>query len=991
MAFPGKDRDSMDPRDQGIDLGEWLGLTPKGNIDGISDRLEDKGINALLDGISDRFGDQVANILSNININPDFRIGAIRRDLFDHIRLSEGDDRVHHWVWALSGGGAKGAFQFGAMLYLSNDVLPFPKGIASTSVGSLNLVGAAERSMRGIEKLKRSWLEVQNLHDMFTISPWIQDIDGLGTLRRKQISLQNLLERSTPRSLQPAPGSLGESIESQLSKIADMVPSTLETIGFFVANVFTVGILGLTFLPFLEFSLEEVREALDDLGVANSILSERADGIWRFDPMRERILRNLDLPAIRRAGTHLRIVMVSLNDTLAYSVDEQLRIYNYTTDRITEQFGRGPSANVIQALNYDGHLLSSEERILFTQAVLASASIPIISPPITLRQRNIGEFEDWLSTQYMVDGGVRETLPIDQAIDIIQTDLESLPGRKGIIAIGAGVANPSREDYLFAELVPPPFELEQYKFKSIGETSLSIAIEEILSNELRIVRDRLPVDIEGLEISPSFLLGETTDIDPGIVQISIAYGWMTAFDKIKQAELGLSPEDYRAGLWLHTNFIAQARYLVWKLEREGTSFYHEHAGLWSGLISAKVPQTDPHAGAVERMWFARGALSRAIWRRVPTGWSFKSESKVGTRMVNILQRIRELKRHIKLLITQRVELWGLESLPTVHDLSSFGVGNENCFADWYRHWERHAVQPNTGYPTGPGLINSDGRGVIPFSRHNSPWDAQSVYHIGDIYTFPLGAALAEARAEYDEEYSGAISSPFDFSREIPLIFDIDPRRVGFEEVAADERELAWFERDPDYAIVRLEGYVFGPEGGAREGTVSLRSFYHAGRNDHWTTTAVERLVPAGYEELYRSWQGYIFSPGGSQPRGTIPLYTWFSDGRNDHLTTSDWRFIEGNPLYDGSWNPVDIEPDESTHAPLYTPARLEGYIFPPDKPKPAGTVPLYRWISFTRRDNFTTSDPEWVRVPTRPPLSVLLPEGLLPELAPFGFERGAWG
>jgi len=56
--------------------------------------------------------------------------------------------------------------------------------------------------------------------------------------------------------------------------------------------------------------------------------------------MREKIIRNLDLEAIRQAGTHLRICMVSLNDGFAYSVDEKLHMYLYKTDRKTGQYIR---------------------------------------------------------------------------------------------------------------------------------------------------------------------------------------------------------------------------------------------------------------------------------------------------------------------------------------------------------------------------------------------------------------------------------------------------------------------------------------------------------------------------------------------------------------------------------------------------------------------------------------------------------------------------
>lgn len=896
--------------------------------------IDDERAEALFDDVSDRFRNEVANALSGIEINRHFRPGAIRRELFDRISLPE--NQVRHWAWALSGGGAKGAFQFGAMLYLSRDVRFLPKGIASTSVGSINLVGAAEASMQGFEKLKRNWLEVQNLHDMYSISPWVEDLDRLSTIR-EYFSVRDTVEGSAPRSLHPDPESVdSDLLGSALRKILRDIPSHLELLAFGLLNTFTAGFWGADVI-------EDMERMLADLEEAHRIVREEADGVWRFGALREKILMTLDLDAIRRAGTHLRVVMVSLNDTYAYSVDEHLRIYGYTTDRITGRLTRGSAANVDYSIDYDGRLMPSDERVLFTQAILASASIPIANPAIRLR------LDTKPRSDYMVDGGLREILPIEQAIEIVETEMGSLPGKKGILSIGAGAANPSPQDYIFAELQPDRFDPDNYQFLDIATTSLGIAIEEILSNEMRVAKERLPEDIEGLVIAPSFLLGETTDIDPGIVQISIAYGWMTAFDKVKQAELDMTPEEYRLRLWLNTNLIAQARYAVWKLEREGTSFYHEHRDVFSELARAildyEIIETCFGSRHFDRTTV--NALNTAILDRVPTGWVFKTESKVGSRTWDIIRQIRLRKRDIKRYITQRVQNWGLESLPNVHDLSNFGADNENCFADWYRYWERHAVQPNTGHPTGPGLIHPEGRLVTPFGRHDSPWDVQNRYRIGeDIETFPLDSA-------WEEVFSFC---PFPrWHHGIERKHDIDPRQVGFDEVAAERPERTWFERDPDYAIVCLEGYVLSPRGEPSEGTVPLNKMYSTSLQDNYTTSRSVEI--SSYRNV--GTFGYVFHPDRDQPPGTIPLYTWYSPLWGDHLTTADYsRFIEGNPLAGGAWTPVPaIDPDYATE-------RLEGYIYPANRPQPEGTLPLYRWISFERRDNYTTTDSEWVPVPS---------------------------
>ncbi|SHI83165.1 hypothetical protein [Pseudozobellia thermophila] len=79
----------------------------------------------------------------------------------------------------------------------------------------------------------------------------------------------------------------------------------------------------------------------------------------------------------------------------------------------------------------------------------------------------------------------------------------------------------------------------------------------------------------------------------------------------------------------------------------------------------------------------------------------------------------------------------------------------------------------------------------------------------------------------------------------------------------------------------------------------------------------------------------------------LPLYSWKSARRNDQLAFAhpSWRI---DPEIDGQMNPPD-----------YIPQRKEGSIFPPDEPKPAGTVALYSWYSPSRGDNLITTNPEW--------------------------------
>lgn len=126
-------------------------------------------------------------------------------------------------AWALSGGGAKGAFQLGAMLYLWRDVRYAPIGIASTSVGSVNALAVAERSTAWINKLKSTWLGLKNLDHMYAVQPWVVELDGIGLLRSQGLSLGRIVRQSAPRSLHP---------DAELVSRADPLQGLRDTLDF---------------------------------------------------------------------------------------------------------------------------------------------------------------------------------------------------------------------------------------------------------------------------------------------------------------------------------------------------------------------------------------------------------------------------------------------------------------------------------------------------------------------------------------------------------------------------------------------------------------------------------------------------------------------------------------------------------------------------------------------------------------------------------------
>ncbi len=92
-----------------------------------------------------------------------------------------------------------------------------------------------------------------------------------------------------------------------------------------------------------------------------------------------------------------------------------------------------------------------------------------------------------------------------------------------------------------------------------------------------------------------------------------------------------------------------------------------------------------------------------------------------------------------------------------------------------------------------------------------------------------------------------------------------------------------------------------------------------------------------------------------------PLYNWFGAARADNFLTSDPRWAS---------DPRGVQTDVSgdyldprRYQDGYEMYRLEGYVFDPHRPQPAGAIALWSWFSPARGDNFSTSDARWASNP----------------------------
>lgn len=432
-------------------------------------------------------------------------------------------------AFVLSGGGAKGSFQVGALRFLYTRGVA-PDIICGCSVGAINGVKLAEgegeptQGMRGLERL---WLGLRTNDDMFRREDWLNQAHPL---------VRDTIEHPD------GGGNAGLSFaEGDYSAWGDLacLPQTIERV-----SVAVVGAL----------AANEVRRNLELIATAQAVYN--LDPIaWKLRGDQQRnIPKSLDTNLVQawaNTGRKLRLATVSLEaGTLRYVTEhgQLLERDNYTPVTLPTQLSSAcaPIKDEIDQLvseraSWQGDLaeavgsqkaaIAAHIRLLTAQiaertaalrecrrlnpaprrpaqvdlptGVLASASIPALFRPVTM------EGETY------VDGGIREVLPLQAAVDL---------GATVIYAIDA-----SRPD-----VVPAASFKGAQMFTLLGRALADLAINEVARD------DQTPLRQGGraiISIQPSFDVHEMTRIEPGLIRVAMGYGYMRASDAIDGATL----------------------------------------------------------------------------------------------------------------------------------------------------------------------------------------------------------------------------------------------------------------------------------------------------------------------------------------------------------------------------------------------------------------------------------------------------------------------
>ncbi len=359
-------------------------------------------------------------------------------------------------AFVMSGGGSQGSFEAGVLRFLYDDLDLRPSILVGSSVGAIIAAKLAEGDDE--ETGRRAIDEVEAIWRGLRTNAdmWVTE-PWLDKLR-SQVTWASELRGRAGAGTQTAEGNQARVILRFLGELVRNPPQTDGTI-------------------------DALRAALK----ARSLVS--------MEPIRAMVERELVPERIQESGLTLRVGAVSLETGELRYVDGEGQLYER-----------------------DGTPMD-RPKVRVQDAVLASASIPVMYPPTEL------------GGEYYVDGGVREILPLALAFN----------------QLGAG--------HIFAVVASRPGVEEWHDngerglFEIARRVSADIAPDETLRKEIDPPRGwgrRVTV------IVPEVNVHDALTIDPELIAASIDYGYMRAADVILELddEDALSAEIARARMRL---------------------------------------------------------------------------------------------------------------------------------------------------------------------------------------------------------------------------------------------------------------------------------------------------------------------------------------------------------------------------------------------------------------------------------------------------------
>jgi predicted acylesterase/phospholipase RssA len=455
---------------------------------------------------------------------------------------------------ALSGGGAMGDFEVGALAYLYERRFGFcAKMIIGTSVGSVNALqlahGGGPKTQREAHAgLVTFWKKLSPSNHFIVETPLLQNI---GALRNRIHNLNRKL----------ATGGAGTLVVFPMASLAALAPA-----------------------------INDVVKAVDQ--------AQRLRSLYTLAPLSAMIDASLSVPAVQASGVKLLLCSINLETGEQRYVDERGAMldrdqrplpaklmdspacdtlaedYNNLSNALTEKSlqRRGHSELGDQGEYWvdDGPVYSPSELADLSDAVDAARRAleeckqqnPPVPRPLSLRDAALassaipGMFEPVrLDEGYYVDGGMRSVLPLEPAV---ASDADV------IVAINAARLG-----------IPPATSFLSKSILDILERSLlQILLWEPQERQMARAREECKRLGKSLYlIAPRLQIHDGFTVDPGLIDINMDYGYLAAADVVGEVNWespaslppgAEQPADPRLGAL--ADAITQARMICWFTE-----------------------------------------------------------------------------------------------------------------------------------------------------------------------------------------------------------------------------------------------------------------------------------------------------------------------------------------------------------------------------------------------------------------------------------------
>ena len=413
----------------------------------------------------------------------------------------------------LSGGAAQGSFEVGALDYLYGRGF-LANAICATSVGSVNGLllahdGTGPGQAARFAVLKGIWeTEMNSNADMCDEAPWLAGVTArtravIGQLYSGQISIPSL----AASAVFFPPMAFGQFALLGADVIADIV-DVINAFGH-AQSVFTLAPIRAKIDKHLH------ADAVADSGVELRMVSVSLDsGAIRYITQDGRVIETdgrkvlgpnptvctAERNAYNSAVAAMELAAVAVNTAQPADLTAKLAQFKAAQDAAALAQGALNTCVAQAVANGTGDQLTVD----VCDGAIASSSIPCVFPPTVL------------GDEAYVDGGIRWTLPLLAAIDLdpdrivaVSTSQATFSAAQGIAYRNASVLDIAERSVLGLEL----FETQDM---------------HVHAARLEAAKRRQQVWV----ISPRFEVHDGFTVDPGLIDINIAYGHMCAADTL---------------------------------------------------------------------------------------------------------------------------------------------------------------------------------------------------------------------------------------------------------------------------------------------------------------------------------------------------------------------------------------------------------------------------------------------------------------------------